>query len=99
MGYLYCVQNSWEKHPISQKLSLFSNSNGSNYLDVASSIATEFRRSNILIIKMNITERVIATDNWIIKVSPLSLNFAHQSDTTLVLDKVSSKMKEEEQHF
>lgn len=87
LAYLHCVPNNWEKHTLSQKLSLFANTNGS-FLDVASNISTEYRRSNILIIKMNVTERLVATDNWIIKVSPLSLNFAHQSDTSLVLDKV-----------
>ncbi|KAL5284590.1 TMEM129 family protein [Megaselia abdita] len=86
MIYLHCVPNNWEKHNLSQKLSLFANTNGS-YQDVASNISMEYRRSNILVIKMNITERLVATDNWIIKVSPLSLNFAHQSDTSLVLDK------------
>lgn len=88
MIYLHCVPNNWEKHPLSQKLSLFANRNGS-YLDVVTDISSEYRRSNILVIKMNITEKLVATDNWIIKVSPLSLDFAHQSDTSLVLDKVS----------
>lgn len=29
--------------------------------------------------------RVVATDNWIVKVSPYTLHFAHQSDATLVV--------------
>lgn len=88
LTYLHCVPNNWEKHTLSQSLRLFANSNGS-YLDVASNICTEYRGSNMVTIKMNITERLVATDNWIIKVSPLSLRFAHQSDASLVLDKVS----------
>uniref|UniRef100_T1GC41 Uncharacterized protein n=1 Tax=Megaselia scalaris TaxID=36166 RepID=T1GC41_MEGSC len=86
LTYLHCVSNNWEKHPISIKMLPFSNSNG-NFVDVASDISTEFRRNNIVVIKMNTTERLVVTDNWIIKISSLSIDFAHQSDSSLVLDK------------
>lgn len=38
-----------------------------------------------IIIKCNALSRVIATDNWIIRVLPYTINVAHQSDAALVV--------------
>lgn len=38
-----------------------------------------------IIIKCNAVTRVVATDNWIMKVSPYMLHIAHQSDVLLVV--------------
>lgn len=44
-----------------------------------------FFRVDKIIIRCNPVIKVVATDNWIIKISPYKLNFAHQSDATLVV--------------
>jgi len=45
-----------------------------------------FRIDKIVIVTNSVT-RVIATDNWIIKIMPYKLQVAHQSDATLVVNK------------
>lgn len=40
-------------------------------------------------IRTNAIFKVIATDNWVIKTTPYTVYFAHQSDTALIVDKVS----------
>lgn len=45
-----------------------------------------FRISKIIIVTNSVT-RVVATDNWIIKITPYKVQVAHQSDTTLVVNK------------
>ena len=46
-----------------------------------------FRIGSRLVINTNSSTKVVATDNWIIKVTPYRLYVAHQSDTTLVLNR------------
>lgn len=38
-------------------------------------------------IDTNSVTRIVATDNWIIKISPYKLYVAHQSDTALIVNK------------
>lgn len=45
-----------------------------------------YRVDKIVIVTNSVT-RVIATDNWIIKVTPYKLQVAHQSDVTLIVNK------------
>lgn len=40
-----------------------------------------------LVINTNSVTKVVAIDNWIIKVTPYKLHVAHQSDTSLVLNR------------
>lgn len=45
-----------------------------------------FFRIDKIVIDTNSINRVVATDNWIIKVVPYRLYIAHQSDTALVVN-------------
>lgn len=42
-----------------------------------------------MISKINAISSVIATENWIIKTTPYTVHFAHQSDTALIAVKVN----------
>ncbi|XP_054280607.1 E3 ubiquitin-protein ligase TM129-like isoform X1 [Macrosteles quadrilineatus] len=80
-------KNNWEEHPISKRLALFSGNAGQmNWRTLASDINVEFRRVNKIIIKCGTLVDVVVTENWIIKVTPYNMYFAHQSNTTLSLD-------------
>ena len=47
---------------------------------------------NKIIIKINALTKIIATDNWIVKVSPYNLNLAHQSDASLSVSACDSHL-------
>lgn len=80
--------------------------NNSTWSDVASNINTEYRRSvnvtlcteNILVIsrvqkvvlETNSINKVVVTENWIIKLTPLTIFVAHQSDATLEVSKADT---------
>lgn len=83
---VYWMQNNWEKHPISRTLKKFSNTPNS-YATLASDINNEYRRQDVFKMKINSISSVVATENWIIKTTPYNVYFAHQSDTTLSVDK------------
>lgn len=38
--------------------------------------------------EMNSITKFIATENWIMKVYPYTIYFAHQRDTTMILERV-----------
>ncbi|XP_024889457.1 E3 ubiquitin-protein ligase TM129-like isoform X1 [Temnothorax curvispinosus] len=78
--------NNWATHPIAKNLSVYGNNN-TPWTSVASDINTEYRRIDKIVIVTNSVTRVIATDNWIIKITPYKLQVAHQSDATLVVNK------------
>ncbi|OXU32031.1 hypothetical protein TSAR_004329 [Trichomalopsis sarcophagae] len=78
--------DGWETHPIARSLAVYCNNN-TTWLSAASDINIEFRRIDKIIIDTNSITKIVATDNWIIKVSPYKLYFAHQSDTALVLNR------------
>lgn len=82
----YWMQNNWEKHPISRTLKKYSNTRNS-YVTVASDINNECRRQDVFFLKMNSISAILATENWIIKTMPYNVYFAHQSDTTVSVDK------------
>ncbi|XP_034232794.1 transmembrane protein 129 [Thrips palmi] len=73
-------------HPIAQKVAVYRNRNlGGSWLTVASDINLEYRRVDKIIIQSSSVVRVVATDNWVIKISPYTLDIAHQSDSALIL--------------
>ncbi|XP_011059453.1 PREDICTED: E3 ubiquitin-protein ligase TM129 [Acromyrmex echinatior] len=78
--------HNWATHPIAQNLSIYNNNN-TPWTAVASDINTEYRRIDKIVIVTNSVTRVVATDNWIIKITPYKLQVAHQSDATLVVNK------------
>ncbi|GLH05941.1 Uncharacterized protein GBIM_11482 [Gryllus bimaculatus] len=81
--YLWWKEN-WRRHPIVKTLKLYANGNDS-WEVVASDINIEFRRIDKFCVNTNSVVKVIATDNWVLKVSPYTVQCAHQSDSALVL--------------
>ncbi|XP_066586221.1 E3 ubiquitin-protein ligase TM129 isoform X2 [Prorops nasuta] len=79
-------QNNWALHPIAKNLAVYCNNNTS-WISVASDINIEYRRIDKIVIDTNSMTRIIATDNWIIKVTPYRLYIAHQSDTALIVNR------------
>lgn len=79
--------HNWSLHPIARNLAVYCNSSDASWKSVASDINTEYRRIDKIIIITNSITRVVVTDNWIIKITPYSLYVAHQSDTTLTVNK------------
>ncbi|XP_023248642.1 E3 ubiquitin-protein ligase TM129-like [Copidosoma floridanum] len=69
-----------------ESLAVYCNNN-SSWLSVASDINIEFRRIDKITIDTNSITKIVATDNWIIKVTSYKCYFAHQSDTALIVNK------------
>uniref|UniRef100_A0A1B6LAU6 Uncharacterized protein n=1 Tax=Graphocephala atropunctata TaxID=36148 RepID=A0A1B6LAU6_9HEMI len=78
-------KDNWENHPIAKRLTLFCDDN-SSWRTLASDINIEFRRIDKIAVRCSSLVEVLVTDNWIIKLSPYSMELAHQSDTTLTVD-------------
>ncbi|XP_024941675.1 E3 ubiquitin-protein ligase TM129 [Cephus cinctus] len=78
--------NNWSTHPIAQSLAVYCNNN-TTWMAVASDINIEYRRIDKIVIDSNSVTQVVATDNWIIKITPYKLYVAHQSDTALILNR------------
>ncbi|KAL1513779.1 hypothetical protein ABEB36_003144 [Hypothenemus hampei] len=76
------TDNNFQNHPIVRNLTKYCNNNNS-WEAVASDIENEFRRLEIVSIRTNPIVKVVVTENWIIKVCPLTLFVTHQSDATL----------------
>ncbi|XP_011497085.1 PREDICTED: E3 ubiquitin-protein ligase TM129 [Ceratosolen solmsi marchali] len=77
--------NNWSTYPIAKSLAVYCNN--TTWQSVATDINIEFSRVNTITINTNSITKVVATDNWIIKVTPYQLYFAHQSDTSLIVNK------------
>ncbi|XP_050506847.1 E3 ubiquitin-protein ligase TM129 [Diabrotica virgifera virgifera] len=73
-----------ERHPIVLNLTKFCNNNV-NWKSVATNIDMEFRSIEKICLQTSAVVTVIVTENWIIKVSPLTMNIVHQSDASLVV--------------
>ncbi|XP_033209594.1 E3 ubiquitin-protein ligase TM129 [Belonocnema kinseyi] len=93
IGPIYAVykvlcwsRNNWATHPIAESLAVYCNNN-TRWISVASDINIEYRRIDKIVIDTNSVTRIVATDNWIIKISPYKLYVAHQSDTALIVNK------------
>lgn len=82
----YWLSNDWSTHPIAENLSVYCNNN-TNWILVASDINREYQSVDKIVIHTNSVTRIIATDNWIIKVTPYRIHVAHQSDTALIVNK------------
>lgn len=87
----YCfIKFYWKwylNHPIVKILKCYSN-NGNNCKLIVNDINTEYRNENKFIYQINAITKVIVTENWIIKIKPYNVYFAHQSDTALIAVKV-----------
>ncbi|KAJ8967946.1 hypothetical protein NQ314_002562 [Rhamnusium bicolor] len=79
----WCISN-FEQHPIAINLTKFCNNNV-NWRSVANDIDIEFRRVDKICIQTSPIIKVVATENWILKVTPLTIFAIHQSDASLVV--------------
>lgn len=82
----YYKSNNWEKHPIARILQKYCNTNQS-WTVVAAEINNEYRRNDKLVKRFNSINKIIATENWIMKTSLYFVHFAHQSDSALIADR------------
>lgn len=86
----YYKQNNWENHPIPKTLKKYTNSPRQSWTVVAQDINNEHRRNDKLVKRHSSINKIIATENWIIKTSLYFVHFAHQSDSTLSVIKSDS---------
>ncbi|XP_063232567.1 E3 ubiquitin-protein ligase TM129 [Bacillus rossius redtenbacheri] len=75
----------WKPHPIAQALAAFSNQSPPDWAAVASDINAEYRSVDKFCVATSSVVRVVATANWLVKVTPYALAVAHQGDCALVL--------------
>ncbi|XP_014255088.1 E3 ubiquitin-protein ligase TM129 [Cimex lectularius] len=80
----YWTVNEFNNHPIVKTLKQFCD-NRTSWKAIAAHIAREYRRVDKINLQTSTVCRVVVTDNWIIKISPYSLDIAHQRDSVLVL--------------
>lgn len=76
------IDCNYEKHPIVQNLIKFCGSD-TTWQNVALDIDREFRSYDKIIIQTSPITQVLVTENWILKVTPLNIFAAYQSDTRL----------------
>ncbi|XP_060529090.1 E3 ubiquitin-protein ligase TM129 [Cylas formicarius] len=82
-------ENNFEKHPIVMNLKKFCNNN-THWETVASEINNEYRRLEKVCVSTSPWAKVIVTENWVLKVTPLTMFVAHQSDASLVVKEASN---------
>ncbi|XP_044267647.1 E3 ubiquitin-protein ligase TM129 [Tribolium madens] len=91
---LYQIRNwiidDFKHHPIAINLAKFCNNNNRDWKTVAADINTEFRRVDKICVQTSSLVKVIATENWILKVKPFTILLAHQSDASLVVQKADT---------
>lgn len=78
--------NNYSKHPIVLNLEKFR----TPWKNVAKDINAEIRSIDKICIQTSSITKIIATENWILKVTPLSVHFAHQSDTKLTVKEANT---------
>ncbi|CAH1634986.1 unnamed protein product [Spodoptera littoralis] len=76
-------ENGQAKHPVVKSLLAYVTP-GSDWRVVAANLNIEFRNVDKVSIQLNTTSRFVATENWLIKLSPYKLNVVKQGDCTLV---------------
>nr|CAD7581756.1 unnamed protein product [Timema californicum] len=82
----YWGRDRWKSHAIARTLSAFSSQgNPPSWVLVAAEINIEFRRIDKFCVETSSVVRLIATDNWLLKVMPYNIEFARQDDSTLIL--------------
>lgn len=81
----YYHRNNWQNHPIVKILNKFSNTPEMRWKIVANEIDNECRRNDKLIKRNSAISKIVITENWIMKTSLYFVNFAHQSDTALIV--------------
>uniref|UniRef100_A0A1B6G0W4 Uncharacterized protein n=1 Tax=Cuerna arida TaxID=1464854 RepID=A0A1B6G0W4_9HEMI len=81
----YWKRNNWENHPISRKLIMLSENDGS-WRNWASAINIDLRRQRKVVFRCSSLVKLVVTENWIVKVSPYTMDIAHQRGATLTVD-------------
>ncbi|XP_050681631.1 E3 ubiquitin-protein ligase TM129 [Leptidea sinapis] len=79
----------WEhdksKHPVVRALKPYVNqATGSDWRILAADFNIEFHRVDKVLLPLNSVSKVIATQNWLIKVTPYNVNIVKQLDCSLV---------------
>lgn len=82
-------RNNYEKHPGVINISKFCNNNV-DWKTVANNIDMEYRSIDKICLQTSTIVTVVVTENWIIKVSPLTMNVVHQSDASLVVKEANT---------
>lgn len=88
------------RHPLIGELRKYANvpengivdRNDQTWASVASSIDDEYRRMEKMVSRVNTITTVLATENWVIKTMPYRVHIAHQSDTALIVVKVTYQL-------
>ncbi|XP_022918605.1 E3 ubiquitin-protein ligase TM129 [Onthophagus taurus] len=80
-------RNNYEDHPITKNIKKFLNNNNNDWNTVASDINSEYRSIDKIAIQTNSICRIIATENWVMKITPLTIYLIHQSDASLVVNR------------
>ncbi|XP_022204166.2 transmembrane protein 129 [Nilaparvata lugens] len=78
------TKDGYSNHPIARKMSVFCDT-VTSWRTLSSDINAEFKRVDKINLQCSSINKVIATDNWIIKTGPYTLWLAHQSDSVLIL--------------
>lgn len=86
----YYKRDNWKNHPIPKILENYCNSADQSWTVVASEINNEYRRREKVVKQFSSIAKTIATENWIVKTSIYFVNFAHQSDSALIVNKSDS---------
>lgn len=76
-----------DKHPLVGELRKYCGDQ--HWSSVATNINDEFRRAEKIVSRVSTITSVVATENWVIRTSPHEVRIAHQSDTALIVVKVS----------
>lgn len=78
--------NNYINHPIVINLERFQRP----WSSLAGDINREFRNIDKICINTSSITKIIATENWILKVTPLNVHMAHQSDTRLTVKEANT---------
>ncbi|KAK9718447.1 putative transmembrane protein precursor [Popillia japonica] len=77
-------RNNYEQHPIAKNINKYANNN-SSWSNVASDINAEYRRIDKVCIETSSITQIVVTENWIIKVTPLTMSLIYQGDAVLIV--------------
>ncbi|KAG0710686.1 Transmembrane protein 129 [Chionoecetes opilio] len=80
-------RSGWCRHPLAARLAVYAPSNSPEaWKSVASDINTEFRRVDKFTSGVSSVYQVVATDNWLLKVTAYQVQLLHLRDAVLSLE-------------
>ncbi|XP_050303658.1 E3 ubiquitin-protein ligase TM129 [Anthonomus grandis grandis] len=83
------TESNHKNHPIVKQLTKCCNNNN-DWEAVASDIENEYRRLGSISFKTNPIIKIVVTENWLLKVTPLTIFLTHQSDATLCVNQAQN---------